>query len=99
SNELDVFSGMSYNMQTFEAKSLAEKMAHLYESVIVLEWAERYQGKFVKLADIYIEDTWHIRELGDQMTTVNYFKDIIYVSHDFLKKLHNGQISNLAQKD
>lgn len=79
SNELDVFSGMSYNMQTFEAKSLAEKMAHLYESVIVLEWAERYQGKFVKLADIYIEDTWHIRELGDQMTTVNYFKDIIYV--------------------
>gem|GEM_PF-4430189 len=52
-------------------------MAHLYESVVAVEWAQRFGGKYEKLADIYLEDTWALREIGAPMKTVLYFSDIV----------------------
>lgn len=77
STDLLVFAGLDNAPQTFEAKGLMKRMAHLYESVVALEWAMKHGGKFEKLAEIYIEDTWSLREVGDDMKTVTYFDQII----------------------
>ena len=77
SQDLEKFSQMEYDIQTFEAKSLAERMAQLYESVVTIEWAEKYKGKYEKLAEIYLETTWSTRKIGDEMTTVKYFSEIV----------------------
>ena len=53
------------------------KMAHLYESVVAVEWAQKFSGKYEKLADIYLENTWALREMGAPMKTVQYFSDIV----------------------
>jgi len=74
---LQTFSRLDDAMKTFEAKKVAEKMAHLYESVVAVEWAQRFGGKYEKLADIYLEDTWALREIGAPMKTVLYFSDIV----------------------
>jgi len=52
-------------------------MAHLYESVIAVEWAHKFGGKYEKLADVYLEQTWSLREMGAQMKTVQYFSEIV----------------------
>lgn len=77
STDLLVFAGLDHAFQTFEAKGLMKRMAHLYESVVALEWAMKHGGKFEKLAEIYIEDTWSLRKVGDDMKTVTYFDQII----------------------
>jgi len=74
---LHTFSSLDEATKTFEAKAVAEKMAHMYESVVAVEWAHRFGGKYEKLADIYLEHTWALRELGTPMKTVQYFSDII----------------------
>ncbi|MGE7927787.1 acyl-CoA dehydrogenase family protein [Lysinibacillus xylanilyticus] len=74
---LQTFSRLDDATKTFEAKKVAEKMAHLYESVVAVEWAQRFGGKYEKLADIYLEDTWALREMGAPMKTVQYFSDIV----------------------
>ncbi|QPQ32494.1 acyl-CoA dehydrogenase family protein [Lysinibacillus sp. JNUCC 51] len=74
---LQTFSRLNDATKTFEAKKVAEKMAHLYESVVAVEWAQRFGGKYEKLADIYLEDTWALREMGAPMKTVQYFSDIV----------------------
>ncbi|MCM3743991.1 acyl-CoA dehydrogenase family protein [Sporosarcina luteola] len=77
STDLKAFAGYDNDLQTFEAKGFMKRMAHLYESVIALEWAKKHGGKFEKLAEIYIEDTWSLRKVGDDMKTVAYFTEII----------------------
>ncbi|MGE7695819.1 acyl-CoA dehydrogenase family protein [Lysinibacillus sp. NPDC094177] len=74
---LQTFSRLDDATKTFEAKKVAEKMAHLYESVVAVEWAQRFGGKYEKLADIYLESTWALREMGAPMKTVQYFSDIV----------------------
>jgi len=74
---LHTFSSLDEATKTFEAKAVAEKMAHMYESVVAVEWAHRFGGKYEKLADIYLEHTWALRELGAPMKTVQYFADIL----------------------
>ncbi|MDM5231676.1 acyl-CoA dehydrogenase family protein [Lysinibacillus pakistanensis] len=74
---LHTFSSLDEATKTLEAKAVAEKMAHMYESVVAVEWAHRVGGKYEKLADIYLEHTWALRELGAPMKTVQYFADIL----------------------
>ncbi|WP_456277232.1 acyl-CoA dehydrogenase family protein [Bacillus sp. AK128] len=75
--DLDQFARYDEALQTFEAKIFAKRMADIYESIIAIEWADQYRGKFEKLAEIYIEDTWSLRKHGDEMKTVKYFSDIV----------------------
>jgi len=77
SEDLHAFAQLDSAMQTFEAKALAERMAHIYESVVAVEWAEKYGGKYEKLAEIHLETTWPSRKIGDEMVTVNYFSEIV----------------------
>ncbi|QCR31390.1 acyl-CoA dehydrogenase family protein [Lysinibacillus sp. SGAir0095] len=75
--QLQLFITLDDAAQTYEAKGIAEKMALIYESVIAVEWASQHGGKFEKLAEIYLEETWKLRKLGDPMITVQYFHEII----------------------
>ncbi|MFC5604252.1 acyl-CoA dehydrogenase family protein [Sporosarcina koreensis] len=77
STDLTAFAAFDNALQTFEAKDLMKRMAHLYESVVALEWAMKHGGKFEKLAEIYIEDTWSLRKVGDPMKTVAYFDQLM----------------------
>ncbi len=74
---LQIFSALDEATKTFEAKDIAKKMAHLYESVVAVEWALKFGGKYEKLADIYLEQTWSLRQIGAQMKTVQYFSEIV----------------------
>lgn len=74
---LHTFNSLDEATKTLEAKAVAEKMAHMYESVVAVEWAHRFGGKYEKLAEIYLEHTWALRELGAPMKTVQYFADIL----------------------
>ncbi|AHN20470.1 MULTISPECIES: acyl-CoA dehydrogenase family protein [Lysinibacillus] len=74
---LQIFSCLDEATKSYEAKGVAEKMAHLYESVVAVEWAAKFGGKYEKLADIYLENTWALREIGAPMKTVQYFSDIM----------------------
>jgi len=58
-------------------KMLRKKMAQLYESVIAVEWAQRFGGKYEKLADVYLEQTWSLRSMGAPMKTVQYYSEIV----------------------
>lgn len=77
SGELQVFASLDDAMQTFEGKLVAEKMALIYESVVAVEWATHYGGKYEKLAEVYLEDSWKLRKIGDPMKTVEYFNEIV----------------------
>ncbi|QBK26331.1 acyl-CoA dehydrogenase family protein [Ureibacillus thermophilus] len=74
---LETFVSLDEAAQTFEGKGIAQQLAWMYESVVALEWANRYGGKYEKLAEIYLEDTWKLRKLGDPMKTVLYFDDVV----------------------
>ena len=76
-NDINVFISLDEAMQTFEGKSIAEKMAIMYESIVAVEWADKYGDKYKKLAEIYLEDNWKLRKIGDPMKTVEYFNDIV----------------------
>ncbi|SOC34689.1 hypothetical protein [Ureibacillus acetophenoni] len=77
SGELQVFTSLDDAMQTFEGKHFAEKMALIYESVVAVEWAAKYGGKYEKLAEVYLEDSWKLRKIGDSMKTVEYYNEIV----------------------
>lgn len=74
---LQTFCALDEATKSYEAKGVAKKMAHLYESVVAVEWAAKFGGKYEKLADIYLEDTWALRQIGAPMKTVQYFADIV----------------------
>ena len=73
-SDLLLFVGLHEDMQTFEAKNLAKRMALVYESVVSLEMAEAMGKRMTLLADIYLETTWGLRKLGDPMKTCQLFK-------------------------
>ena len=72
--EMMIFAEMDEAMQTFEAKTIAQRMAHVYESVIAVEMAESIGGRATLVADIYLETTWTLRNLGDPMKTCQLFE-------------------------
>ncbi|WP_134684083.1 acyl-CoA dehydrogenase family protein [Brevibacillus migulae] len=74
---LEHFANFDEALQTYEAKTLIQRMAWLYESVIAVEWANRHGGKYEKLAEIYLEETWELRQVGGRMKTVEYFDEIV----------------------
>lgn len=76
-SELSAFASYEYDLQTFEAKALMQKMAVLFESVVALEWSEKHGGKYAKLAEIFIETAWGTRKPGGEMKTVKYFDEIM----------------------
>jgi len=75
--QLQIFVALEDAAQTYEAKEIAKKMALLYESVIAVEWAEQYGDKYEKLADIYLEDSWRLRKIGEPMKTLQYYNEIM----------------------
>ncbi|WP_082194198.1 acyl-CoA dehydrogenase family protein [Bhargavaea cecembensis] len=77
SADLMTFAGLDDPLQTYEAKGLAKRMAHVYEGVVALEWAEREGGRFRTLADVYIEETWNTRVFGGPMKTVDQFDELM----------------------
>lgn len=68
--DLTTFATLDEAMQTFEAKAIAQRMAHVYESVIAVEMAETMGERAALLADIYVETTWSLRKFGDLMKTL-----------------------------
>jgi alkylation response protein AidB-like acyl-CoA dehydrogenase len=73
-SDLLLFVGLHEDMQTFEAKNLAKRMALVYESVVALEMAEAMGKRMTILVDIYLETTWGLRKLGDPMKTCQLYK-------------------------
>lgn len=76
-NSLFIFKELEYEQQTFESKRMAEEMTYLYEAIISLELAEKYGSKYYKIAEIYIDSTWNLRQIGNEMKTIKYFNDIV----------------------
>ncbi|GKV66127.1 MULTISPECIES: acyl-CoA dehydrogenase family protein [unclassified Sporosarcina] len=74
---LTAFAGYDQALQTFEAKNWMKRMSDLYESVVTLEWADKYGGKYEKLAEIFMENTWNLRKSGGPMKTVEYFDEMM----------------------
>lgn len=72
--DLMTFAALDEATQTFEAKSIAQRMAHVYESVIAVEMAETIGERAAILADIYVETTWRLRKIGDPMKTCELYK-------------------------
>lgn len=72
--DLTTFAALDEAMQTFEAKIIAQRMAHVYESVIAIEMAEKMGTRAVSLADVYLETTWNLRKLGDPMKSCDLYK-------------------------
>ncbi|MGB2992846.1 MAG: acyl-CoA dehydrogenase family protein [Paenisporosarcina sp.] len=73
-SDLLVFTTLNEDMQTFEAKALAKRMALVYESVVALEMAETMGERMTLLAEIYLETTWGTRKVGEPMKTCKFFK-------------------------
>lgn len=71
--EITAFSSLSYDEQTYYSKPLSKKMNGFYETIVAVEWAERHGEKYAALAEIFIENEWETRKIGDDMLTVNYF--------------------------
>lgn len=75
--DLENFASYDDTLQTIESKVFAKRMADIYESIVALEWSDKYGGKFEKLAEIYIEETWSLRQSGGEVKTVKYFSEIL----------------------
>lgn len=73
STTLNVFAALDEKTQTLEAKAIAHKMALLYESMIAAETAEKLGNKYELLADIYLENTWSLREIGQPASSLKLF--------------------------
>jgi len=71
--QIERFMNLSYNEQTFYSKQLSKQLNSFYETVVAVEWAERFGKKYEALAEIYIESEWNLRQIGDEMITVKYF--------------------------
>jgi len=74
SKTLNVFAGLDVETQSLEAKAIAHKMALLYESVVAVETAEELGSKYELLADIYLENTWSLREIGQPASSLRLFQ-------------------------
>lgn len=74
--KLNHFANFDETIQSFEAKNLMHEMALLYESVVAVENASKNGETDVKLAHIYLQDQWSLREFGSEMLTVKYYDDV-----------------------
>jgi len=70
----EIFANLEEETQTLEAKPIAHKMALLYESLIAIESAIDLGGKHELLADIYLENTWFLRKIGEPAKSLQLFK-------------------------
>lgn len=77
--EIARFESLNYDEQTFYSKPFSKTLNSFYETVVAVEWGERYGKKYQALAEIFIEDEWDLRKIGDEMLTVKYF-DLITTS-------------------
>lgn len=75
--DLEMFATLTHDAQTCEAKNLMQQMTILYESVIALEWAAKHGGLYEKLMEIYVETNWMKRVIGEEKSSVKYFKEVI----------------------
>jgi hypothetical protein len=66
------FAVLDENSQTLEAKIIAKQMAWVYESLVAIV-AHKFGGKFELLADIYLENTWNLREFGVEAKSLKLF--------------------------
>lgn len=69
-----VFAALDEETQTLESKAIAHKMAMIYESVVAAEAAEELGSKYELFADIYLENTWSLREIGQPASSLKLFK-------------------------
>ena len=67
------FARLDENIQTLEAKLIAKQMAWMYESLIAIEVAQKLGDKYELLADIYLENTWNLREFGAEAKSLKLF--------------------------
>lgn len=74
STTLNVFADLDEETQTVEAKAIAHKMALIYESMIAIETSSELGGKYQLIADIYIENTWSLRKVGEAAKSLQLFK-------------------------
>ncbi|MFX3673385.1 MAG: acyl-CoA dehydrogenase family protein [Paenisporosarcina sp.] len=70
---LTIFASLDEETQKVEAKSIAHKMALLYESLIAVESAHELGGKHELLTDIYLENTWSLRKIGEPAKSLQLF--------------------------
>lgn len=74
---LNQFALLDEQTKTIEGKNVAKLMAQLYESVVTIQWANKYGDKYEKLADIYLEDTWNLHQFGTTPKAVQYFHEVV----------------------
>ncbi|WP_394191084.1 acyl-CoA dehydrogenase family protein [Paenisporosarcina quisquiliarum] len=67
------FALLDENTQTLEAKLIAKQMAWVYESLVAIEVAHKLGSKYELLADIYLENTWNLREFGAEAKSLKLF--------------------------
>ncbi|MDQ0272758.1 acyl-CoA dehydrogenase family protein [Cytobacillus purgationiresistens] len=75
--QLQEYAASEAIIQQLEAKPLMQKLAYLYESIVALEWAERYGGKYEAIAQIYIETTWKTNQFGKKQKSVELAERVL----------------------
>jgi len=70
------FADLTYDEQTFYSKKMSSDMNAIYESVIALEWAERYGEEYEVLANVYLEQTWQLRKIGQPIIQEETFWNV-----------------------
>ncbi len=76
-HQLHEYANADALIQQVEAKPLMQKLAYVYESIVALEWAQKYGGKYADLADIYIEDTWKAKSFGKQPKSIEFAERVL----------------------
>lgn len=67
------FAMLDENSQTLEAEIIAKQMAWMYESLVAIEIAEKLGGTYELLVDVYLENTWNLREFGVEAKSLKLF--------------------------
>lgn len=75
--DLNVFEKLAHDPQTIEAKGLIERMAVFYEGVVALEWADKQGGDYTKFLEIFVEENWLERTIGEEKSSVKYFDEVM----------------------
>ncbi|PLR82632.1 isovaleryl-CoA dehydrogenase [Bacillus canaveralius] len=75
--ELQVYASSDRMTQELEAKPLMKKLAYLYETVVALEWAEKYGSPYTEIAEVYVETTWNTATFGRTPKAVLLADEII----------------------
>ncbi|SFJ44308.1 Acyl-CoA dehydrogenase [Halobacillus dabanensis] len=70
------------DVQTYYSKSLAEKMALLYEGVVALEMAEE-GGRYQKVAELFIHKNFEKEKASADPLTLRYANDILNLDKAF----------------